>query len=350
MVERMAIVEREVYASCSASWPPREFAASLSEALRPVVPHDGYCLFGFDPLTGLTSFHASRNGYLETLRDCNRLWQNEQLEDDLNRFSALAAGPSPVGLLGTDDPAERRSARRHEIMPLAGYGSEMRVALVAGKTLCGALVLLRERRRRTFSSAEAACLAQLAPRLGQAIRKMSVSCLPAESRGMPGTGVVLLSPDNTPEESSAEAREWLRQLTGAAEDKATLEVAMLHLANAARADAANGRSSMPQCRVRTTSGKHAVMQASLLGHGPKARVALVIQRDPYPTPPSLIAARYGLTPREQEVVHLALAGLSNKRIARQLGVSPYTVNDHLKSIFEKTGARGRYQLIAAFKR
>lgn len=349
MGDRMASVEREVTANCSASWPPAEFAASLSEALRAVVPHEGYCLFGFDPLTGLTSFHTSRNGYRETLRDCNRLWQNEQLENDLNRFSSLATGPSPVGVLGTDDPVERTSARRHEIMPLAGYGSEMRVALVAGKTLWGALVLVRERRRRPFSPAEAACLAQLAPRLGKAIRKASLSCLPRERPDLPGPGVVLLAPDNTPDEVTPEASEWLRRLGREAEDRSVLEVAIFHLANAARS-AQGGSSLMPRCRVRMASGEHAVMQASLLGHGPRARVALIVQADAYPPQRSLLAARHGLTAREEEVMHLALAGLSNKRIARQLALSPYTVNDHLKSIFEKTGTRGRYRLIAAFKR
>ena len=349
MGERTASLEREVYASCSALWPPADLAASLSEALRPVVPHDGYCLFGFDPLTGLTSFHASRNGYRDTLRDCNRLWENEQLENDLHRFSALATAAFPVGLLGTDDPAERTSARRHEIMPLAGYGSEMRVALVAGKTLWGALVLVREQRRRAFSSEEAARLARLAPALGQAIRKVSLSCLPAERHDVPAAGVLLLAADNTPEEVSPEANEWLRRLGQRAEDKATVEIAIFHLANAART-ARNGPSSMPQCRVRLASGGQAVLQATLLGRGPKARVALILQRDAYPSHPSLFAARYGLTVREAEVMHLALAGLSNKRIARQLRVSPYTVNDHLKSIFDKTGTRGRYELIAALRR
>ncbi|MEV6734181.1 MULTISPECIES: helix-turn-helix transcriptional regulator [unclassified Streptomyces] len=34
-------------------------------------------------------------------------------------------------------------------------------------------------------------------------------------------------------------------------------------------------------------------------------------------------------------------------MARHLDLSPYTVNDHLKALFRKTGADGRDELIAA---
>lgn len=52
-----------------------------------------------------------------------------------------------------------------------------------------------------------------------------------------------------------------------------------------------------------------------------------------------------LSPREREVAILIARGLSNKEVARELGVSDGTVKIHVHSIFQKLGAKSRYSLI-----
>ena len=54
---------------------------------------------------------------------------------------------------------------------------------------------------------------------------------------------------------------------------------------------------------------------------------------------------HGLTSRENQVTLLVGRGLSNKEVARELGVSDGTVKLHLHNIFQKLGARNRYGLI-----
>jgi DNA-binding CsgD family transcriptional regulator len=53
-----------------------------------------------------------------------------------------------------------------------------------------------------------------------------------------------------------------------------------------------------------------------------------------------------LTRREREILFWVGDGMSNKEIARQLGLSPLTVKLHVHSIFCKTGTRSRYELFA----
>lgn len=52
-----------------------------------------------------------------------------------------------------------------------------------------------------------------------------------------------------------------------------------------------------------------------------------------------------LTSREQEVVRLVARGLSNKVIARDLGISPRTVEGHLNHVFDKLGTTSRTELV-----
>lgn len=51
-----------------------------------------------------------------------------------------------------------------------------------------------------------------------------------------------------------------------------------------------------------------------------------------------------LTPREHQVLEMVEQGFKNKDIALELGIRLGTVKIHLKHIFEKTGAQGRYSL------
>ena len=51
-----------------------------------------------------------------------------------------------------------------------------------------------------------------------------------------------------------------------------------------------------------------------------------------------------LTPREREIIDLVSRGLKNREIAERLSITPGTVKVHLMHVFEKTGARDRYEL------
>jgi DNA-binding NarL/FixJ family response regulator len=52
--------------------------------------------------------------------------------------------------------------------------------------------------------------------------------------------------------------------------------------------------------------------------------------------------------REQEVLNLLSQGFLFKEIAEKLGVSPFTVNAHIRSIYEKLHVHSRSQAVAKY--
>ena len=59
-----------------------------------------------------------------------------------------------------------------------------------------------------------------------------------------------------------------------------------------------------------------------------------------------MAAAYGLTRRECQVLLLSLRGASRDEMATALFISPHTVQDHLKNIFAKAGVNSRRALVS----
>jgi DNA-binding NarL/FixJ family response regulator len=60
--------------------------------------------------------------------------------------------------------------------------------------------------------------------------------------------------------------------------------------------------------------------------------------EPGPDQPTVAGA---LTSREQEVLMLLAAGLSNRHIARRLGIAEKTVKNHVAAVFSKLGVHDR---------
>jgi len=92
------------------------------------------------------------------------------------------------------------------------------------------------------------------------------------------------------------------------------------------------KTAPPQEVVRAIRAAHAgdaVLDPSAAG---RLLQALAGPRDPQP-----------LTPRESEVLGLISRGLTNKRIARELGVSEKTVKTHVGRILSKLGVTDRTQ-------
>jgi DNA-binding CsgD family transcriptional regulator len=62
------------------------------------------------------------------------------------------------------------------------------------------------------------------------------------------------------------------------------------------------------------------------------------------------SGRAALAPRQSAIVARVARGWSNKRIARDLDISPATVKTHLERLYRITGAANRAALAAWWRR
>jgi DNA-binding CsgD family transcriptional regulator len=186
---------------------------------------------------------------------------------------------------------------------------------------------------------------RLAPHLAEGIRAGKLISATELGDIVDAPGLVVVAPDGSLP-STTEARElWLEEL--AHPDRKRPGVPMEVQALAARVRRQDLTSDgLPRLRVRTRAGRWAVLHASRLATPATDAIAVIIEEpSPAELAPLLMMA-YGLTKQERTLTGLVCRGLSTNEIADRLHITPNTVQDHLKSIFEKTGVSSRRELVA----
>jgi DNA-binding CsgD family transcriptional regulator len=129
-------------------------------------------------------------------------------------------------------------------------------------------------------------------------------------------------------------------------DSATMDVAV---ANVLAADVFGGDAAPSRLRtaletfdragMETDAARARQMLRELGAPVPRARRRGAALADPL--------RRAGVTSREAEVLALVAQGLSNRRIAQELYLSPRTVQSHVSSLLAKLGVENRAGLVAA---
>lgn len=113
----------------------------------------------------------------------------------------------------------------------------------------------------------------------------------------------------------------------------------LAIANAALGDHVNGRCIIAMVLCQPDLARPA---ADLL----RAVMPLLTRRALLAIGPARSTRNHWLSPREQLVLEQLILGKSVREIADQLGRSPHTVHDHVKSLHRKLDASSRGELVA----
>ncbi|MBB1484678.1 helix-turn-helix transcriptional regulator [Tessaracoccus sp. MC1865] len=99
----------------------------------------------------------------------------------------------------------------------------------------------------------------------------------------------------------------------------------------------------PQARTHIGEGQWVAVRAGRLM--PSGVISVSVEPVTTPERLDLCVRAFGFTPREADVVRRVARGFDTASIAHELHLAPYTVQDHLKSIFTKAGVDTRRDLV-----
>jgi DNA-binding NarL/FixJ family response regulator len=210
------------------------------------------------------------------------------------------------------------------------------------------MALFRGPGEDAFSVDDVDLLASLSEVMSHGVRVGLLTRL-GEATNLPpaGPAVVVVGADNQIQQMSAGAEQRLADLKISADGTDPAGI-VSSLIGAARRYARGETVAPPRCRVRSTSGMWLVLHATPMSRRGDIAGDVVVTIDEARPPEivPLVVAAFGLTERERAVTERVLQGQDTKEIASSLHLSAYTVQDHLKSIFDKAEVRSRRELIS----
>lgn len=353
----VALEERtfsEVKRLCCAGLDGPELLAEVIERLRRVVPFEAYCASTVDPASGLAthSLAEEMGGVEEAALFFDRLY----FEHDMPRFKNMVRSHCPVVLFSESANGRlERTARYRELLRPLGLAHEVSGVFTAGGYMWGSMDLIREAKSPDFETREVAFLRRIAPHLGNGLKTAALRAQAPVDCGEPDVpGVLTLDYRGRVTQHTPAAERWLRDL----EDldagwrewtrlPTAVRMVVVALRRALNPECDRDVESEPRLRAQTRSGRWLTLYSSLTEVTPERSSETVVVIEPTKPEemlPFSISA-YGLSAREEEIVQHVVRGLSTAEISRRLFISEYTVQNHLSSVFEKVGVRGRRTLV-----
>ena len=279
---------------------------------------------------------------------------NEFHGDDVNQWTTLARGRDGVTTLShaTNGDLELSPRYRDLFQPM-GLGDELRAVLRTGDACWGLMCLHRET-GQSFTDQEQQLVRVLAPHLAEGLRAGLLMVGATETSAIDAPGLVVIDRSGELVAATAAAQAWFAELghdrrsAGPVPAEVSTAAGLLRRSN----PGGSSPSPLPRLRVHTLAGRWAVLHASWLDNGERdsEQIAVIIEPATALEVAEVIMLAYGLTERERTVTKLVCQGHSTADIATRLWITTNTVQDHLKSIFDKTGVRSRREVMARILR
>jgi len=326
---------------------PLDLAAlpdQLLDALARVVPFDSFCWGAIDPRSLLPT-----RGIGTTIPFASSLlWEVQELiarQLEPGDLRSMARSGRSVALLSEIVGGRKEQSPIYlRVLRPNGLEHQLRCVLALDGLHWGQLHIERRPDRPDFSPSDLALVEALAPHLANAFRRWVIAepgdSSTASAPAVPG--VIVLDEDNEVDSISPEAEYWLGEW--GLSDLRRPPVAISAVVAAARARADGHGDVIPSTRLRLKTGTWLHVRATHLARPDrKPRTAVVLERAARDQVAPMVARANQLTARETQIAMLVLRG-STGEMAAELFISAYTVQDRLKSIFERVGVRSRREL------
>ncbi len=322
------------------------FWQSSTEVIAGVVPYYWTpCWYTLDPASLLITSH-----FHDGMPQFPAEWlADEYYGDDVNNLADVARCDTGVRTLHEatgGDPSS--SPRWHRNMTMGGDQELVARLRARSGEIWGALSLYREPGQPPFDDTDKHFLRAVTPHLAEGARRALLVGEATDPEGLHAPGLLILTDRWEIDSTTPGVERLLSELPDGDWDTGRLPSAVLSLAGRAlRTSAHPGQpGEIAVSRVLSRAGTWIILHGACLASHGSRRVAIIVE----PAHPAriypLLMSAYGLTERERDLTRLILQGCSTAQIAQELVVSTHTVQQHLKSIFDKTGVRSRRDLVA----
>jgi DNA-binding CsgD family transcriptional regulator len=311
------------------------YFSSFDQLLRTTVPYEVAAWATHDPATGLTTSCTLSGIPPDAQREAD-IFRFEFRDDEPATYLALIARGTTVSVLSDETDGDLTKAGRYrEVFRPFGMTDELRAILRADGQVWGSLSLYRL--GTTFDAEEADRIAALAPVIADGLRLVMLRAAAARPHAVEDPpGVLEVDNRGHVVAATVPARRWLD--VGGEPLRTAARVAASALRERADWAGTSSRVVARDDRILTLHAAHATVA--------DGTVAVIVEAARPAEVASVLVAAYGLTERQRDVLGLLLLGRSMVQIARHLGISEHTANDHRKAIYRRFGVASRGELAA----
>lgn len=323
---------------CASYRDARSLRLALLQELRGLVPFDAYAWLLTDPETEVGTAPIADVPCLPELPRLIRL----KYSTVVNRWTHQL-GPVSRLRVSADGQLDRSLLWREL---LAGLGvTDVASVVFRDRAGCWSFLDLW-RLGGSFTDREVDALSRCVEPVTAALRRCVLRTFDptATDRSISRTGpaVLLLSPELQVRGQTPETEHYLRILVPRDDDRPAIPAGAYNVAAQLVAVERGVDDHPPVARVHLGGGQWVTLRAARIDDG----IAVSIEASSPGERLDLYARSADLTPREAELLHLLAAGADTAALADQMFLSAHTVQDHLKSIFAKTGTNSRRELLS----
>jgi DNA-binding CsgD family transcriptional regulator len=347
----LARARKRIGAVISEPLDARSLRLQVLAVLREVIDFDAYVWLLTDPVTTVGAAPLADVPCLPELPALIKA----KYATTVNRWTILQMQRSPVGTLRNATSGQpQRSLMWRDVLCRYGIGDLASVVFADQFGCWGFLDLWRNSARGSFGPADAGFLAAAAAPLTTALRNCQArTFLDPATQHRPDLGPVVLTLDDELRITSrtAASRGWLDALLPPRADERAIPASVYNVAAQLLAVEQGVDAHPAAARTHLADGFWLALRAARLSPDEPpasgaATIVVTLEESSAGQRIELFGRAFGLSAREFELLGLLATGSDTRRMAREMSLSEHTIQDHLKSIFAKTGAHDRVTVLS----